>query len=69
MKNLIWGFTEKSDFWGAYKKSICWKELPKKGELGKFAGLRGGLLKKRGGGGDIPMCTMIEFKKIKFSFF
>ena len=58
MKNLIWGFTEKSDFWGDYKKSIYWKELPKKGELGKFAGLRGGLLKKRGGGGVISQCAI-----------
>ena len=39
------------------------EELPKKGGLGQFAGLRGGLAKKRGvmflRGADTPMHTMI----------
>ena len=34
--------------WG-HAKPMYSKELPKKGELGQFAGLRGHLAKKRGG--------------------
>ena len=40
--------------------------MPKKGELGQFAGLRGGLAKKKGwcfGGGLIVQCTLCHGRK------
>ena len=46
---MLWGFTEKSDFqWSSQKNIATGKEgLPKKGELGEFADLKGELAKKR----------------------
>ena len=44
------GFTEKSNFQGGLKNPIYRGELPKKGELGRFADLKGGLAKKQKGG-------------------
>ena len=43
---ILWGFSEKSDFWGWFtKKNIIKEGFSKNGELGQFADLRGGLTK------------------------
>ena len=48
------GLSEKSDFWrGSRKTDVEGKELPKKGDLDSFAGLKEGLGKKEGGGGRV----------------
>ena len=73
------GFTEKSNFQGGLKNPIYRGELPKKGELGRFADLKGGLAKKQkggwslfcgggGGGVDPPMHTMMKQILVLTSF-
>ena len=54
-------------FMEVYKKTIYRGELPKRGELGQFLGLRGGLAEKEGlvflMGGLIPQCTLCHGRK------
>ena len=58
---MFWGFTEKSNFrvgGGFTNTQYRGEDCLKKGGLGQFADLRGGLARKRGGGGElIPKCT------------
>ena len=57
---MLWGFTEKPKFYWVHEKTNI-KALPRKGGLGQFADLTGGLSKNEGGcfGGDlIPQCTL-----------
>ena len=66
---------------GGLKNPIYRGELPKKGELGRFAALKGGLAKKQkggwsfffgggggGGGLDTPMHTMMKQILVLTSF-
>ena len=72
---ILW----KIRFLGGSRKTSIEGELSKRGRGGQLADLRGGLAKKRGGGGGlfegegrglIPQCTLWKkFSHIKFPFF
>ena len=68
----IFGVHWKIRLLGGYLgKPIYIGRLPKKGGLGQFVGLGGGLARKRGwcfsGGGDTPMLTMIFLSYLELS--
>ena len=48
-KFILWEFTEKSDFQSWFTTKNIYGRFSKKGGLGQFADLRGGLAKKGGG--------------------
>ena len=52
LKTLIfWAFTEQSNFlWGSSQKTDIEGGLPKTEGLGEFGDLKGGLIRRRGGG-------------------
>ena len=60
---ILCGFTKTRVYRGGQEKLIYRRELPKKGELGQFADLRGGPLGKKEGvvvfeREVIPQCTL-----------
>ena len=72
--NIVWihwkiQFSGRGWGGGGLKNPIYRGELPKKGELGRFAALKGGVWEGVGGGGlDTPMHTMMKQILVLTSF-